>query len=64
MLKKAFRSNTIQFNFIALVLLILAEAGKLDIISSNPERAAIVAGAIALINVLLRFKTKKPIKER
>lgn len=63
--KGALKSMTVQVNTAAAVVLyLLAEAGKLDFIADNPEYSAVIAGAIALINILLRFKTSKPLEER
>jgi hypothetical protein len=36
----------------------------MDVIQSNPEYIAILGGVQALVNVLLRFKTEKPLAER
>jgi hypothetical protein len=64
-LRGALRSSTVQFNSIAaIVLYLLAEAGKLDAIADDPQYAAILAGVIALVNVVLRFKTSQPLEER
>jgi len=58
----AAKSNTVQVNtFLAIIWTAL---GQSDIITSNPEYAAIFGGISAIINILLRFKTSLPLSER
>jgi hypothetical protein len=64
LLKGAARSNTVQFNVASLFLLVLDQAMKLDFITQDPDRMAIAAGVMALVNLVLRVKTKKPLTER
>lgn len=61
-LKGAAKSNTVQVN--GLLGVIWAAILNSEVIQSNPEMTAILGGVSALINVLLRFKTSKPLSER
>lgn len=60
----AFKSNTVQFNGGAALLWFLSVLMDADFVKDNPEYSAIAAGIMALVNILLRFKTKKPLEER
>lgn len=62
LLKGAARSNTVQFN--ALFLAIWSAVLQTDFIQSNPDYVAIMGGIQAVLNILLRAKTKKPLSER
>lgn len=64
LLKGAAKSNTVQFNGAAIVLWLLSQLGEVNFITDNPEYSALLAGAVALVNLLLRFKTSKPLSER
>ena len=61
-LKGAAKSNTVQIN--ALLAIIWTAVLNSDMIQSNPDYAAILGGISALINVILRFKTSKPLADR
>lgn len=58
----AAKSNTIQFN--AIFLAILTAISQTDYIKTNPDLVQIMAGIQAVVNILLRFKTDKPISQR
>jgi hypothetical protein len=60
----ALKSNTVQFNGGVAVLWLLDVLGETNLISDNAEYGAIFGGVVALVNILLRFKTKKPLEER
>ena len=62
LLKGAAKSNTVQVN--SLLLAIWAAVMNTDMIQSNPDLVQIMAGVSALVNIFLRFKTKKPLSER
>lgn len=62
LLKGAVKSNTVQVN--SLLLAIWAAVMNTDMIQSNPDLVQVMAGVSALVNILLRFKTSKPISER
>jgi hypothetical protein len=67
MLKKLFgaaKSNTVQFNGVVALLWFLDVLGDTSIIADNPEYTSVLGGVMALVNILLRFKTKKPLEER
>lgn len=61
-IKGAAKSNTVQFN--AIFLAIWAAVVNTDFVQSNPDLVQIVAGIQAVVNILLRFKTDKPISQR
>jgi hypothetical protein len=61
-LKGAAKSNTVQVN--SLLAIIWSAVLNSEMIQSNPEYTAILGGVSALINIFLRFKTKKPLAER
>jgi hypothetical protein len=58
----AAKSNTVQLN--GIFAIIWGALVQSDFIQSNPEYVAIAAGIQAVLNILLRFKTKKPLAER
>lgn len=58
----AFRSNTNQFN--GLLAVIWTALYQSDFIQQDPEVVAILGGLQALVNIFLRFKTKKPLADR
>jgi len=62
LLKGAAKSNTVQVN--AILLAIWTAVMNTDMIQSNPDLVQIMAGAQAIINILLWFKTSKPLSER
>lgn len=57
-------SNTVQANTGGLIVLILTSIYNMELIQSNPEYLAIGAGIMALVNIVLRAKTSKPLLER
>lgn len=57
-MKKWYQSKTIWFNVLTFVVSSLTALVNGDWIQENPETAAIVSGAIALINIVLRKITK------
>lgn len=61
-IKGAAKSNTVQVN--AIFLAIWAAFVNTDFVQSNPDLVQIVAGIQAVINILLRFKTDKPLSQR
>jgi hypothetical protein len=64
MFKGIFKSNTIQFNGSVALLWFLDVLSQTNFIGNNPEYASLLTGIVALVNILLRFKTKKPLAER
>lgn len=62
LLKGAAKSNTVQIN--AILLAIWTAVMNTELIQSNPDLVQIMAGVQAVVNILLRFKTKKPLSER
>lgn len=58
--KKWYFSKTLWFNVLALVVLVANAFGYVDFIP-NENTAEYGAALITLINVILRFATKKPI---
>lgn len=62
LLKGLLRSNTVQIN--ALILAVWTALINSDMIQANPDIVQIMVGVQSLINILLRMKTNKPIKER
>lgn len=58
----AAKSNTVQFN--AIFLAIWAAVLNTDFVQANPDLTQALLGAQALVNLLLRFKTKVPISQR
>jgi hypothetical protein len=61
MFKGIFKSLTMGFNGLTIVLLILDVLGGTDIIKNNPDWAVLFT---ALSNILLRFKTNKGLADK
>ena len=62
LIKGAAKSNTVQIN--AILLAIWAAVINSEMIQANPDLVQILAGVQAVVNIILRFKTKKPLAER
>ena len=62
LIKGAAKSNTVQIN--AILLAIWAAVMNSEMIQANPDLVQIMAGVQAVVNIILRFKTKKPLEER
>lgn len=62
LIKGAARSNTVQIN--AILLAVWTAVMNSEIIQANPDLVQVMAGVQALVNIILRFKTKKPLSER
>ena len=62
LLKGAAKSNTVQIN--GILLAIWAAVMNSEMIQANPDLVQVMAGVQAIVNILLRFKTKKPLSER
>lgn len=60
----ALKSNTMQFNFGAAVLWFLGVLSDASFVTDNPSTTAMLGGIVALVNLLLRAKTTKPLAER
>lgn len=60
----ALKSNTVQFNGGVAFLWLLDVLSGTDFIKGNPDFASVLTGVIALVNIILRFKTKKALKDR
>lgn len=60
--KRVTRSKTFWVNLIAGVGSLVAMFTNSDIVTDNPEYAAYGATALAVINLVLRFFTKDPVK--
>lgn len=60
--KKWYQSKTIWINALTLIGSGLAAITSGDAIAENPEVAAVISGAVALINIILRKITKQEIK--
>ena len=58
----AAKSNTVQINSLFLVLWQAVIDSQM--IQSNPELVKIMVGLQAVANILLRFKTSKPLSQR
>lgn len=58
----AAKSNTVQFN--AVFLAIWAAVLNTEFVQSNPDLTQALVGVQAIINLLLRFKTKVPLSQR
>lgn len=63
-IKGALKSNTVQFNGAAAIIWFLEVLGQTNFIGDNADFSAILAGVVALVNILLRAKTSKPLNER
>jgi hypothetical protein len=63
-IKGALKSNTVQFNGAAAILWFLEVLGQTNFISDDSQYSALLAGIVALVNIVLRFKTKKALPER
>lgn len=61
-MKKWWESKTIWFNVLSFVGSSLTALVNGDWVADNPETAAIVSGAIAIINIVLRKITKEEIE--
>ena len=61
-MKKWYQSKTIWFNVLTFVVSSLTALVNGEWIQENPESAAIVSGAIAIINIVLRKITKDEVK--
>lgn len=59
--KEFWKSKTLYFNVLALVMLIAEAFGYIDFVPSE-HTAEYAAAVITIINVILRFVTKEPIK--
>jgi len=62
LIKGAAKSNTVQIN--GILFAIWSAVMNTEMIQSNPDLVQIMAGVSALVNIILRFKTKVPISER
>lgn len=62
LIRGAAKSNTIQVN--AILLAVWAAVMNSEMIQSNPDIVQIMAGVQAIVNIVLRFKTSKPLAER
>ena len=58
--KKFWESKTFWFNVLTLVVLVASEFGLRDF-APDPNVAALATGIVAVINIVLRFMTDKPI---
>lgn len=58
----ALKSNTVQVN--SIFAAIWGALVNSELVQNNPEYVAIAAGVQAVLNILLRFKTDKPLAER
>jgi len=59
--KEFYKSKTVWFNILALVLLIAQGFGFADF-EAAPEMAAVAAGVVAVVNLVLRFVTSRPLE--
>ena len=64
LLKGTLKSNTVQFNFGVAVLWFLGVLSDASFVTDNPQTTAVLGGIVALVNLFLRAKTKKPLKDR
>lgn len=55
------KSMTLNFNALSIILLVLDVATGTDIVKNNPDVALMLT---ALGNILLRFKTNKPVSDK
>ena len=66
LIRGALKSNTVQMNggFLGILFALMQSDIFNDIVSKNPEWAAIALGVQSLLNIFMRAKTKKPLAER
>lgn len=62
LIKGAAKSNTVQIN--SILLAIWAALMNTEFIQGNPDLVQIMVGIQSLVNIILRFKTSKPLAER
>jgi hypothetical protein len=55
------KSMTLNFNVLALALVVLDVVSGLDIVKTNPDIAMLIT---AVGNILLRFKTKEKVADK
>lgn len=60
--KRLFRSKTFWVNLFAGVGSVIAAVTNSEMLSDNPEVAAYGATGLAVVNLILRFMTKEPVK--
>ena len=60
--KSIFKSRTMWINVITAVAGIVAAVAGSDMIQANPEYAGYAATALSVVNLVLRFITKEPLK--
>lgn len=62
MVKSIFASKTLWMNLIAGVVSVITMITGSDIVAANPEVGAYGVTAIAVLNIIMRFFTKVPVK--
>jgi hypothetical protein len=60
--KRLFRSKTFWVNLIAGVGSVVAMVTNSELLAEKPEIAAYGATTLAVVNLILRFMTKEPVK--
>ena len=62
--KGATKSTTVRFNVLAGLLWFLGVLSDASFVTENPEWMGILGGITAIVNLFLRAKTTKPLKDR
>jgi hypothetical protein len=60
--KRLFRSKTFWVNLVAGIGSVIAAVTNSEMLADNPEVAAYGATGLAVLNLILRFMTKEPVK--
>lgn len=64
LLRGASKSTTVRFNVLAGFLWFLGVLSDASFVTENPEWMGILGGVTAIVNLFLRAKTTKPLKDR
>lgn len=60
--KTARNSKTIAVNVLTLIVAAAAAIGGTDVIAQYPQAAAAITAGVAVVNIVIRFLTTKPIE--
>lgn len=63
-LPKFLQSDTILWNLLSFITLLIASAVGTEWMKENPDILQILLGVQAMINIALRYKTKTPVGEQ
>jgi len=64
LLRGATKSTTVRFNVLAGLLWFLGALSDASFVNENPEWMGILGGITAIVNLILRVKTTKPLEDR